>query len=277
MCGQICYGMLGGEFIVVKLSAFPQDCKVNSAEDCLEEGRILKKIPSHPHIVQYISDFKVQVDHGILGCFENVHVLLMEKLCGGDMFDFLDSNGRLDEATARRYFIQMLAALKHIHKSGFCHLDMSLENILLSSDLSTAKLCDFGQAKKIPDDEAWTCRRGKKKFMAPEIVNLDNVISGASCDLYSLGVVLFCMLTGAHPYNEPSLSDLGFTLVMYGDMEILLELHELETCNCPGLCLKPKEHHLSQSALDILSGLICPQEHRLALEMVEKHPWIWKG
>jgi serine/threonine protein kinase len=277
--GQICIGQLNGERVAVKFSTIrderPRDDELEwSCEDSVEEASILKEIPIHPHIARYIDHFKVS-EH--LSCKMDVNVLLQEYMPGGDLFDHLEANGRMSESIAKSYFIQVLSALKHIHNHGFCHLDLSLENILLSEDRKLVKLCDFGQAKRISSpslDKTWKYRRGKKKFMAPEVVTLEESICGASCDLYSLGVVLFCILTGFHPYVEPDTSDLGFSLLMDGQIEILLEVDQLKYCTCASTCTKKTEHIISRPALEMMTGLVCSRERRLTMEAIEAHPWI---
>jgi serine/threonine protein kinase len=284
--GQICLGRLGEELIVVKLSNVKNDEPRLTCEDSVQESKILRTIPPHPNIVEYIFDFKVMGRTLSWNDPAEVQVLLLENLPGGDLFDHLDRRGRLTEAEARRFFIQIFAGLKHIHEHGFCHMDLSLENILLSEDRKVIKICDFGQAQRIDTlekEKHQTRRRGKKMYMAPEIANLEESICGISCDLYSLGIVLFCMLTGVQPYMEPNYTDLGFSLIINGELETLFVHLEIPFCSCicndelqclHNVCPNPAQHVISPLALDFLAGLICHRENRFTVQQIEQHPWL---
>jgi serine/threonine protein kinase len=153
-----------------------------------------------------------------------------------------------------------------------------LENILLSQDRSIAKLCDFGQARTLQSfkSSTKTIRPGKILYMAPEIAGYDSEVCGVSADLYSLGIVLFCMLVGFHPYTMPDKSDAAYMLLLDVGLEVLLEYYDItfclhECCSCHETGGVP--HMLSFEAVNILEGLLCKKNARLSSDEIAHHPW----
>jgi serine/threonine protein kinase len=255
--------------VVVKLSNSQQQENLVTCESPAMEMKVMTTILPHQNIVEVKDGFCVGTQ---------VQVLVLEIMKGGDLFEYLNSQRQLSEEQARLYFVQVLDALKHLNNLGFCHLDVSLENILLSEDLRTVKLADFGQARPLsnfrPFSSVQMTRPGKLLYMAPEIAASDPGTRGESADLYSLGVVLFCMLTGFHPYSHPGQNDTAYGLLRDSGVETLLEYYGISYCMSYNCCCPTGHHFLSTEAVDLLDGLLCSQSDRLTLEDVQKHPWI---
>lgn len=97
----------------------------------------------------------------------------------------------------------MLSAIKHLHDKQICHRDLKPENILFESKSKEAqvKLIDFGLAKYFNlnnDNKLMKTRIGTPYYMAPE------VLEGAydeTCDMWSIGVITYCLLCGYPPFN----------------------------------------------------------------------------
>jgi serine/threonine protein kinase len=259
------------EEVVVKLSheSGLSKLKNTSCENPALETKALSSVPSHPNITIVKDSFQVS----------KTSVLVMEFMAGGDLFDYVNSRGSLLEKEARLYFVQILDALRHVHQYGYSHLDVSLENILLSQDRSIAKLCDFGQARTLQSFKSLTrtIRPGKILYMAPEIADNDSEVCGVSADLYSLGIVLFCMLVGFHPYTVPDKSDTAYMLLLDVGLEVLLEYYNItyclhENCSCHEIGGVP--HMLSCEAVSLLEGMLCKKNARLSSEEVARHSWL---
>ncbi|MEM1435716.1 MAG: protein kinase [Pseudomonadota bacterium] len=162
----------------------------------LQESRINAQL-THPNIVQVYD----------VGAHENLLYLVMEYLPGGDL------NARLDAGLHIRELIEVAKdigrALDYAHKKGIVHRDIKPENILFRDD-GSAVLTDFGIARLATPDVSLTRDGtvvGTPQYMSPEQA-AGRALDGRS-DLYSLGVVLFRMLTGDVPFNAESAVAVG--------------------------------------------------------------------
>ena len=80
----------------------------------------------------------------------NSDYIVMEFCQNGDLFNLVKSKGPLSSRLAKFLFLQIAEAVEFLHRQGgICHLDLKLENVLLSNDLSSIKLCDFGFVEPI--------------------------------------------------------------------------------------------------------------------------------
>ena len=152
--------------------------------------------------------------------------------CGrGDLMTALETRGSgLPVADAMRLFAQIASAVHHMHTClGYCHRDISLENIFLQDDASCeggvrVLVGDFGAAGEIGHHDAPAVRPGKVSYVAPEIFRREaSGYDGVRADVYSLGVVLFCLLAGNMPYNRPTATDECYSVIQRGDMGPLLD------------------------------------------------------
>jgi serine/threonine protein kinase len=214
----------------------------------LQEGLILKQLQGTKGVVQFVDALE-----------DDDHFYLITKLeGGGDLFDFLsDSDCAVGEKWVLDTFFSICTAVAQLHDQDICHLDISLENILFS-DSGELKLADFGQSrwndhvKRIRSSS--TARIGKPKYMAPEIVEgLD--FDGFQADVYSLGVVLFCLLYGSHPYSYPIDEEDGYLLISNGLFEQFLQATGLEGSK-------------SQKTEDLLDMMLTPAESRSSLQAI---------
>jgi 5'-AMP-activated protein kinase catalytic alpha subunit len=142
--------------------------------------------------------------HNIVHLFDTIssknHIyLIMEYADGGDLFDFICKNKRLDEMKACLIFQQLISTVEYIHKLGIVHRDIKPENILLDGQFNI-KLVDFGLSNTYKHGSAVKTACGSPCYAAPEMIS-GKSYHGLSSDIWSSGVVLFCMLCGYLPFD----------------------------------------------------------------------------
>ncbi len=146
---------------------------------------------SSPHIVSIYD----------VGDEENLHYIVMEYVEGVTLKDVIKENGVLAWNVALNFSMQILAALECAHKNGIVHRDIKPHNMIVTED-GVLKVTDFGIARAVNSNETKkidTDVIGSVHYISPE--QAKGIMIDARCDLYSLGVVMYEMLTGKLPYD----------------------------------------------------------------------------
>ncbi|KAG7719826.1 hypothetical protein KL933_001534 [Ogataea haglerorum] len=160
-------------------------------ERTFSERTILASISSHQNIVKLF--YALHDDQKLY--------LILEYIPGGELFQHLSQRRFLDEKSASFYVAQMALALRHLHEMGAVYRDLKPENCLLDKD-GYLVLTDFGLAKQPLDksSENW-CNSiiGTPEYCSPEVVRGDEY--GVKTDWWSLGCVMFDLLTGSPPFT----------------------------------------------------------------------------
>lgn len=196
--------------------------------------------------------------------------LIMEYVDGGELFEYVEKSNYLEEDETVWIFRQIVAALLHCHRLGIHHRDLKPENILLSCQTEPetgrmnpqVKLADFGMAALQPKGKMLTTPCGSLHYAAPEV--FEKVYDGAKVDVWSLGIILFVMLTGMTPFQfqpdserMPDNFSSWYRLLKSGQFHM------------------PPE--LSREAQDLINRMLVPDpSRRISLEMVWKHPLFTK-
>uniref|UniRef100_A0A8C0CZJ8 non-specific serine/threonine protein kinase n=1 Tax=Balaenoptera musculus TaxID=9771 RepID=A0A8C0CZJ8_BALMU len=203
------------------------------------------KALNHPNIVKLL---------GVIDTEETVF-LVMEYLSGGDMYRYLKIHGRMTEAEARGPFQQLVSALQHCHQRGIVHRDLKPLNLLFHSNMNV-RLTDFGLSNKCDDTGQLDTICGTPPYAAPELL-LGQSYSGPAVDVWSLGVVLYTMVTGSRPF-------------------VGKDFQELRKQILQGQYLIPP--YLSLEIRDLLQKMIAlnPSD-RGTLPDLMRHPWVNMG
>ena len=127
---------------------------------------------------------------------------LISEFCqNGDMFDRIHYvNGPFHEFTAAHIIYQILSAILYCHSHSIVHRDIKPENIMIDKDLNI-KLIDFGTACKFNPEEGMQHVIGTLMYMAPEVLKKESVYNQSS-DMWSIGILMYVMLTGIFPYSN---------------------------------------------------------------------------
>jgi len=123
--------------------------------------------------------------------------MLMECCLGGELWTILRDKGNFDDHTTRFYTACVLEAFHYLHSRNIIYRDLKPENLLLDNS-GYVKLVDFGFAKKLQGRKTWTfC--GTPEYVAPEVIL--NKGHDIAADYWSLGVLMFELLTGTPPFT----------------------------------------------------------------------------
>ena len=150
------------------------------------------------NIVKYISNGTKKMEY--LGKSENKNYLILDYCKYGDLFDYIPSGG-FEEKTVKIIFKTLLEAVEKIHKKGICHLDLKIENILVGSDFNL-KISDFGLSNQINEINKgiFTDSCGTSYYKPPQM-NLNVNYNGIKADIFSLGIILYALLSSRFPFN----------------------------------------------------------------------------
>lgn len=149
---------------------------------------------SHPNIVGIYDVGSEEVDG------EQIHYIVMEYIDGKTLKEIITENGPLKQSVALNYSIQIAEALKVAHAKGIVHRDIKSQNIMVTKD-DRVKVTDFGIAR-VADNSTVTATNavmGSVHYFSPEQARGAKVDNRS--DIYSLGIVMFEMLTGRVPFD----------------------------------------------------------------------------
>jgi eukaryotic-like serine/threonine-protein kinase len=160
------------------------------------EASILTKL-NHPNIVEIYG----------WGKFDNSYYIVMEYVSGTSLKELIDRKGPIDPGTAAGYALQICDALGAAHENNLIHRDIKPQNILITPE-NNVKVTDFGIAKSVNTDVTRTLNIiGTAHYISPEQARGD--ILDNRTDIYSLGVVLYEMITGDIPFRGDTSIDIS--------------------------------------------------------------------
>ena len=160
--------------------------------EILNEINILKQI-DHPNVVKIFEFYNS----------EDAYYLITEYCEGGELFKIISEKKRLTEIQCAYIMYQVLSAIKYCHKMKIMHRDLKPENILIykqdkKNGFYDVKICDFGTSQIFKKGEWQSQPCGSVYYVAPEVINKKY---NSKCDLWSVGVIIFMLLTNKAPFG----------------------------------------------------------------------------
>ncbi|XP_026777527.1 MAP/microtubule affinity-regulating kinase 4 isoform X1 [Pangasianodon hypophthalmus] len=186
--------VLTGREVAIKIIDKTQ-LNPTSLQKLFREVRIMKAL-RHPNIVQLFEVIET----------EKTLYLVMEYASGGEVFDYLVSHGRMKEVEARAKFRQIVSAVHYCHQKNIVHRDLKAENLLLDAD-SNIKIADFGFSNEFTLGNKLDTFCGSPPYAAPELFQ-GKKYDGPEVDIWSLGVILYTLVSGSLPFDGQNLKEL---------------------------------------------------------------------
>ena len=178
--------------------------------------------------------------------------IIMEYICGKELFEYIIYNKRLSELEACKFYQQIISGIEYLGKIKVVHRDIKPENLLLDNK-NNIKIVDFGLSNSYPRNQLLTTACGSPCYAAPEMINGEKYY-GLKADIWSSGIVLYAMLCGYLPFEE-------------ADNEKLYKKITEGKFNTPNF--------LSDSAKDFLHRILnVDPKSRINIPQMKKHPWF---
>uniref|UniRef100_A0A453Z0S1 MAP/microtubule affinity-regulating kinase 3 n=1 Tax=Anopheles gambiae TaxID=7165 RepID=A0A453Z0S1_ANOGA len=167
----------------------------SSLQKLYREVRIMKML-DHPNIVKLFQVIET----------EKTLYLVMEYASGGEVFDYLVAHGKMKEKEARAKFRQIVSAVQYCHQKRIIHRDLKAENLLLDSEMNI-KIADFGFSNEFTPGSKLDTFCGSPPYAAPELFQ-GRKYDGPEVDVWSLGVILYTLVSGSLPFDGATLKEL---------------------------------------------------------------------
>jgi len=227
--------------------------KILKPKTLREQKEILREIDAlhklkHPNIIRLE---KVIRENGYT-------CLILELGKGGELFDYVMQAGKLDEDEARMLFRQILSGVQYCHANLVAHRDLKPENLLLDEH-GNIKITDFGLSNVLKPGSLFSTWCGSPVYTPPEVV-LRKQYNGINMDIWSLGVVLYVLVTGGMPWRLESNVVKNIDDLIAGNYEI------------------PDFLRVSEACKDLIGMmLIADSSKRATLDVVMNHKWTCNG
>jgi len=196
--------------------------------------------------------------------------IVMELAAGGELFDRIQEKGNYSEKEASDILRQMFKGVKYLHEHKVAHCDLKPDNFVFKEkDSDVIKIIDFGMAKFVKKRHHFHTLCGTPYYVAPEVINEEYA---ESCDIWSMGVVMFVMLFGYPPFYADQ-EEFGRGT----DLEIFRQIQKgFNNVTKPGYGAHfPADSPCSDSVKDLIHKCLnLDPVARITAAEALKHPWL---
>ena len=235
-----------GTKVAVKCISKNGELKQEDIDSLHEEVAVLRSV-DHPNIVKLYDFFDEK----------RYYYMAIELMEGGELFERIVKKTFYNEMDARGLVRILLDALAYLHHRGIVHRDLKPENLLLDGNMDI-KLTDFGLSALVKPGVLLKVPCGTPAYSAPELISRQPY-DGTRADVWSLGVLLFVMLSAALPFNNDD-EDEVVRAVTAGDF---------------AFAPKASWKKVTPQAIDVVSRLLRVRpEARATLAELRAHAWI---
>jgi serine/threonine protein kinase len=256
------------------------------------QGRTQENPLAEITALQYIGNGHPNIMGQVECCTDEENIYSIMNYCpGGELFDYIDENGPMNDERARHMFRQLISALCRLQELGMAHRDLSLENILYDGE-DGYMVIDFGMCVRLKkhnmdcilNDHVYNNESvaaypspirssfplfcwlkvqsicGKINYIAPEVLRQDPYFNPMLADIWAAGVILFILLTGVPPIDQASEADERYLMVSEGRLAEMIQMWRLD---------------VRSEAIDLIQRILHPDPtQRLTLEQMLAHPWM---
>ncbi|EAS04526.2 Serine/Threonine kinase domain protein (macronuclear) [Tetrahymena thermophila SB210] len=219
----------------------------------IEEQRIMNML-KHQNIVELIDFFIDKNKHSVQ--------LVMEYCEGKSLTKLIQKRHPFSQEEVKYITRTLLKSLHYIHLKGICHRDLSNNNVIFDVNTRKVKLIDFSVSKEYRNKhrKMWT-KTGTLQFVAPESIMEENDGYNPKIDIWSIGVIMFSLLTGDLPFIDPNDSELGLIdLIIHSEPD-----YEKYMAN----------NQISPEAYNLLTKLLEKDpKNRITLRDALQHEWL---
>ncbi|KAG0746192.1 hypothetical protein G6F26_001921 [Rhizopus arrhizus] len=192
-CVKLGIHKMTGEKVAIKIIPKSRLIDNDYTQKAVKREIAIMKLIKHPNIISLIDVIDLSDSSNLY--------LIMEYVQGGELFEYLVSQGKLSEREARKYFQQIITTLDYCHRHLICHRDLKPENLLIDAE-KNIKIADFGMASLQPPGSLLETSCGSPHYASPEVVNASGVAyDGPTSDIWSCGIILYVMLSGRLPFD----------------------------------------------------------------------------
>ncbi|CAJ1083609.1 death-associated protein kinase 2 [Xyrichtys novacula] len=261
-----------GKFLKIRKS----QCSLLGLERSnVEREVMILEAVQHPNIVTLKDVFESRAEV----------VLILELVCGGELFDFIAEKENLLESEAIEFLKQILEALRFMHGKNVVHFDLKPENIMLSDKSSPQpiiKLIDFGLARRICQGEEFRSTSGTPQYIAPEVINCEPLNASADMCTMCTTINLTSVQSGLDDLNHNQSYNRSIGVITYillsGLSPFQDETDEETLANILAMKFEFNDRYFSTTssmAKDFIQKLLVkdPSE-RMTAEDSLHHPWI---
>ncbi|KAJ3430138.1 protein kinase [Anaeramoeba flamelloides] len=248
-----------GSFAKVKLATHNKTkqkvaIKIIQKEDISNSKNLLDRVRREIAVQRLMKHPNVLRVYDVYETTEHLFIIL-EYVSGGELFDYIVEKGSVPREEARIFFQQIIFAIEYCHSFLIAHRDLKPENLLLDEH-KNVKVADFGMAKIMAKNTLLETSCGSPHYASPEVIRGISY-DGRKSDVWSCGVILYALLCGYLPFDDPNYSKL---------------LHKVKS----GRCKFPNKLMKNEKEL-IKRMLTVKPENRITIKEIKQHPWFRKN